>query len=102
MRPLEEKEFATRHSTLRDFMGWQCASCDRLITSIEDGWVEWLASEDDDGEAVLSGIRLVHCGAGRAGTSEQTCRYDPRKEFRSNKSIVEGLTLERLTGRMAS
>jgi hypothetical protein len=30
-----------------------------LITTIENGWVEWLASETDCGEEVLSGLRLV-------------------------------------------
>ena len=66
----------TDHIQLRDFMGWRCSSCDRLITGIEDGWVEWLASEGEDDKAVLVGIRLVHRGAGR----KQSCRYNPRNE----------------------
>lgn len=83
---------------LRDFMGWHCACCDRLITSIEEGWVEWLAAEDDYGNTIVHGLRLVHRAPGSAGARAQSCRYDPRKEFRNNKAIVEGLALESLVG----
>ena len=41
-------------------MGWHCASCHQLITSVNKGRVEWLASEDDHGATILSGLRLVH------------------------------------------
>ena len=74
---------------LRNSMGWQCASCARLITSVSDGWVEWLASEDENGEAIVNGLRLVH---------RESCRYDARKVFGDLQSVVEGLSLERFTG----
>lgn len=83
---------------LHDFMGWHCACCDGFITSVENGWVEWLASEDDNGSTILSGLRLVHRTAGQAGAPGQSCRYDPRKEFRNSRNIVEGLALESLVG----
>lgn len=70
-------------------MGWLCACCAQLITSVSEGWVEWLASEDDRGATVLSGLQLVH---------RESCRYDPRKVFRSGRSVVEGLSLERFVG----
>ena len=70
-------------------MGWRCDSCARLITSITDGWVEWLASEDDNGAEVLSGLRLVH---------RESCRYDPLTVFRNRRSVVEGLCMERFIG----
>lgn len=69
-------------------MGWRCISCGDLITSIEEGWVEWLVTEDGYGKSRVSGLRLVH----------NVCRYDPRREFRANKNLVEGLPLERFVG----
>jgi hypothetical protein len=77
--------------------GWKCSSCGDLITSIEDGWVEWLASEDERGER-LKGLRLVHRLSRSAGSNGPGCRYDSVWEFRNDRSIVEGLSLERFVG----
>src|ERR1700721_862918 len=77
--------------------GWKCSSCGDLITSIEDGWVEWLASEDERG-ARLKGLRMVHRLSRAAGSNGPGCRYDSRQEFRNDRSIVEGLSLERFVG----
>jgi hypothetical protein len=74
------------------FKGWLCDSCAGLITSVQAGLVEWLASEDKHGNDILRGLRLVHRGR------NHNCRYDPREEFRSGRTIVEGLPLERLVG----
>jgi hypothetical protein len=83
---------------LRDkFTAWRCDSCGDVITNIQDGWVEWLASEDKHGNDVLSGLRLVHRGP-RRKARKHNCRYDPLQEFRSSKTIVEGLPLDRLVG----
>lgn len=79
----------TTHLSMHAYMGWRCASCDHLITSVDDGWVEWLASEDDNGAEILSGLRLVH---------RESCRYDVRTAFRDRRSVVEGLCLERFVG----
>ena len=79
----------TTHLSMRNYMGWRCASCERLITSVRDGWVEWLASEDDNGAEILSGLRLVH---------RESCRYDVRMVFGNRRSVVEGLCLERFVG----
>jgi hypothetical protein len=79
----------TSDYSLRSSMGWHCACCTQLISSISEGWVEWLASEDDHGAETLSGLRLVH---------RESCRYDPRKVFQSDRSVVEGLSLERFVG----
>ena len=57
--------------------------------SVRDGWVEWLASEDDTGATFLNGLRLVH---------RECCRYDVRTVFRVRRSVVEGLCLERFIG----
>ena len=70
-------------------MGWQCASCARLIRSVRDGWVEWLASEDENGDESANGLRLVH---------RESCRYDSLKVFQNRRSVVEGLCLERFIG----
>ena len=79
----------TTHLNVRNYGGWRCASCDRLITSVHDGWVEWLASEDDNGAETLSGLRLVH---------RESCRYDVCTVFRNRRTVVEGLCLERFVG----
>jgi hypothetical protein len=77
------------HLRLRDYAGWHCDFCARLITSVSDGWVEWLASEDDTGATILNGLRLVHRGS---------CRYDKHAVFGNRRSVVEGLCLERFMG----
>ena len=83
---------------LRDkFTGWRCDSCGDFITSIQAGWVEWLASEDKHGNDVLSGLRLVHRGR-KKKVRHYNCRYDPLEEFRISKTVVEGLPLDRLVG----
>lgn len=79
----------TTYLRLRNYTGWHCDSCARLITSVSDGWVEWLASEDDTGGTILNGLRLVH---------RESCRYDARTVFRNRRSVVEGLCLERFIG----
>ena len=77
------------HLRLRNSMGWRCATCGQLILSVSNGWVEWLASEDDGGAEILNGLRLVH---------RESCRYDPRSVFQNSRSVVEGLSLERFIG----
>ena len=83
---------------LSELKGWRCDRCGRLITAIEEGWVEWLASENGDEEEVLSGLQLVHRGSIPTNGQKQGCRYDSLKEFRKRKTIVEGLPLERFVG----
>jgi len=82
----------------RDFEGWRCESCDQRITSIDDGWVEWLASEADDDTTILHGLRLVHRQGVGTGPSGHGCRYDAFDAFRNKRSVVEGLALERFIG----
>jgi len=85
-------------STLHKSNGWRCDSRGELITSIDAGWVEWLASKGDLGEEVLGGLQLVHHGPVLPDGAGQGCRYDRLKEFRNRKTIVEGLPLERFVG----
>jgi hypothetical protein len=87
------------HMPGKDAMGWKCSFCGELITRIKDGWVEWLAGEDQSGRPFLKGLRLVH----RTRTTDQEtdrlgCQYDARHEFRKDRSVVEGLSLERFVG----
>jgi hypothetical protein len=79
----------TTYLRLRNYAGWHCDSCARLITSVSDGWVEWLASEDDTGATIVNGLHLVH---------RESCRYDAHTVFRNRRSVVEGLSLERFIG----
>ena len=85
---------ATRGPTKKRGTGWRCGSCNELISSIEDGWVEWLAREQGRGKARVTGLRLVH--QWRPGRAQ--CRYDDRAEFRAGNGVVEGLPLERFLG----
>ena len=78
-------------------VGWTCSACGELISAIEDGWVEWLAGEDEHGATRLKGLRLVHRNGVR-GSNHGRCQYDDRCEFRRDQSIVEGLPLERFVG----
>src|ERR1700739_2151398 len=87
-----------QRTNLRDFMGWRCGSCNQLITRVDNGWVEWLASEDDRGESSLGGLRLVHRGAPFANGLEGSCQYDARKELRNNRTIGVGLCLAQSGG----
>jgi hypothetical protein len=87
------------HRTLRKLLGWNCATCGELITRIEDGWVEWLAGEDERANSRIKGLHLVHGHeASPRRQREHGCQYDERREFRNDGSIVEGLSLERFVG----
>ena len=87
------------HMSRNPLRGWRCASCGELITRIEDGWVEWLASEDDYGITRVRGLRLVHRLIFNSRTSDRNrCRYDDRREFKQDHSLVEGLPLDRFVG----
>src|ERR1700723_1130857 len=85
------------HKSIRS--GWRCDSCGELVSDVRSGWVEWLAAEDSEGKPELSGLRLVH----RTDISPRLpeprgCQYNPRDEFRKDRSIVEGLALDRFAG----
>ena len=87
---------ASRPATAR---GWRCSACGELITRIEDGWVEWLACEDQSGNTRVKGLRLVHRYAASPRRNHRYgCQYDARREFRRDRSIVEGLPLARFVG----
>lgn len=80
-------------------VGWKCAACGTFITEIEDGWVEWLAGEDEQGHAKLSGLRLVHrLTASPDGIRWRGCQYNKHHEFKKGQNIVEGLSLGRFVG----
>ncbi len=98
--PAVSKGIVMRSETVdRSSTGWKCSACGQLITRIEDGWVEWLAVEDQQGRTYLAGLRLVHRLPTRAGKrGPHSCRYDARRQFRKDRSIVEGLSLESFVG----
>lgn len=82
----------------RTALGWRCSSCGEVISKIEDGWVEWLATERTGVGVLLKGLRLVHRSAVSGMSRDTGCRYDFRREFLHDRSIVEGLPLERFVG----
>ena len=79
-------------------LGWRCSTCVTLVTSIEDGCVEWLAGEDEQETTRLRGLRLVHNLASSPRRGSQGCQYDRHREFHKDHSIVESLSLERFVG----
>jgi hypothetical protein len=80
-------------------VGWRCGSCGELITRVEDGWVEWLAGEDKNGNTRLKGLRLVHQRiATPRSSSKYGCQYDKHSVFKKDQSVVEGLSLGRFVG----
>ena len=86
------------HKPIRNLLGWRCATCSELITGIEDGWVEWLVAQDKPARTYVKGMRLVHVLAAAPRARECGCQYDDRREFRNDRSIVEGLPLGRFVG----
>jgi hypothetical protein len=86
------------HTPTQTAAGWRCSFCGDVISRIEDGWVEWLATERTGGGVLLKGLRLVHRSAPPGMSRDTGCRYDFRREFHHDRSIVEGLSLERFVG----
>jgi hypothetical protein len=79
--------------------GWRCDSCGELVSDLQTGWVEWLAAEDPDGKPKVGNLRLVHRrNTGPRCREPYGCQYNPRDEFRNNRGIVEGLSLDRFAG----
>ena len=79
-------------------VGWSCDSCGNAITRIEDGWVEWLVS-DERGKTRLKGVRLVHTRAASPKKRQKSgCQYDAASEFHDHRCLVEGLSLARFVG----
>jgi hypothetical protein len=79
--------------------GWKCGACGRLVTKIDDGWIEWLVSKSRKDNGRLKGLRLVHTlAASPRRASPFGCRYDPQRKFKKDQSLVEGLSLERFVG----
>ena len=91
MDAARKRRSGSRH---RRAPGWKCSACGELISRVEDGWVEWLACEED-GFPYTKGVRLVHR---KALKGAESCHYDARREFQRERGIVEGLSLERFVG----
>lgn len=79
--------------------GWRCESCGELVSDLQSGWVEWVATEDKKGNPKVNGLRLVHqLNTGPRCQQSYGCQYNPHDEFRKNDGIVEGLPLDRFAG----
>jgi len=79
--------------------GWRCDNCGELVSDLQKGWVEWLATEDTNGEPKVDRLRLVHRrDTGPKCRDPYGCQYNPGDEFRKNRGIVEGLSLDRFVG----
>jgi hypothetical protein len=79
--------------------GWRCDNCGELVSDLQTGWVEWLATEDTNGKPKVGRLRLVHRrDTGPRCRDPYGCQYNPGDEFRKNRGIVEGLSLDRFVG----
>ena len=79
--------------------GWRCDSCGELVSDLQAGRVEWLAAEGTHGKPKVGCLRLVHRrDTGPRCREPYGCQYNPRDEFRKNRGIVEGLSLDRFAG----
>jgi len=79
--------------------GWRCDSCGELVSDVQAGWVEWVATEETNGKPEAGGLRLVHHrNSSPRRQDPYGCQYNPRDEFRRDRGIVEGLPLDRFVG----
>ena len=68
---------------------WICDSCGQEITSVEDGWVEWI-SLDSGMIPSGRGLRLVH--------KSPSCQYNQKAEHRKDGGILSDSSLSDFLG----
>lgn len=70
-------------------MTWRCDTCEEVVASDPDGWVEWLRT--GDGDYVSGSLRLVH--AAPASPRPRPCQYDEHLEYRQRRLFVADCSL---------
>ncbi len=65
---------------------WYCDSCDEVIETVDDGWVEWIGEKDSTLWTQYKEIRLVH--------ARKACQFDEKK----HGEPVHDLPLEMFLG----
>lgn len=83
---------------------WTCDACGNAITSVDDGWVEWLTRGDpgkDKNWHIGShrNLRLVHHrAASPRSNQENACCHDEGRYFALDRSTVSDLPLSSFVG----
>lgn len=75
---------------------WTCDTCGQPITSVEDGWVEWLSRSlpGDDYKRQDHSLRLVHKRhASPRSNTAHACYYNKDQWYQRDKSTVSDLPL---------
>lgn len=76
---------------MKEQTSWYCDTCGKLISAIEDGWVEWITYKDSNGKSKARDFRLVH-GSGKR------CQFDEQAEFHKDGGVLSDLPLEHFLG----
>lgn len=77
---------------------WICDKCTQLIEQPEDGWLEWLCKEGEDGRLEGRGLRLVHHYPSSPLRTDRRCQYDERLEYPKDGSTVRDFSLKEAIG----
>jgi len=79
---------------------WTCDSCNRPITRVEDGWVEWLSRDVGQERRQDYDLRLVHTrqSSPYRDRSRYGCQHDEDRAFARDRSLVGDLPLESFLG----
>jgi hypothetical protein len=70
---------------------WICDTCGEPITSVRDGWVEWLSNRTRGGK----GLRLVHH---QPASPRGSCQYDSRGDAYGQGFTLNDLSLDQFLG----
>jgi len=74
---------------------WWCDSCGQEISSVEDGWVEWISLKN--GKAIR-GLRLVHHQPASPRGPDSSCQYDGQDEYKRDGGVLSDLPFNNFSG----
>lgn len=77
---------------------WTCDTCNKPITTVEDGWVEWLKRPNGEDHWTSHSLRLVHRFTASPLQPSGNCQHDEDMWFKRDQSIVGDSDLERFLG----
>lgn len=76
---------------------WICDKCGELITSVEDGWVQWLSIQGEDGYH-SEGLQLVHSSRAAKHENRNRCIYDAQVVWREKDATTADSQLRDFIG----
>jgi hypothetical protein len=66
---------------------WTCDVCQEPIEKPEDGWVEWITGNSEDGPCG-HGLRLVHASHA-SPRGQMGCQYKPSRDFGPGEGLSD-------------